>query len=239
MRDYFARRGLDLPSPDSDAHLSCDALAAIFMAPSPDMPTDLLTSLYLFRELDTERAMDAIRDESARQGLDLALGAEATALDVVVRAWTLNRHLVETLHQRLELKRPRSFKCFATDAAPIPPFTGPTPEQIARLETRLNSFYEALMAALTLCKMRRCPPPLHSRSGMLTPRSTTGCLRLFRSWFPTTFSGNGNLLELPWISLTSAPDARPSAKTNAIGAMAKPPSIPKTRIIAQAKDYSV
>ncbi|HEY9173053.1 MAG TPA: hypothetical protein VI136_12270 [Verrucomicrobiae bacterium] len=143
LRDYFARRGLDLPSPDSDAHLSCDALAAIFLAPSPDMPADLLTSLYLFRELDNERAMDAIRDEIARQGLDLALGAEATALDVVVRAWTLNRHLVETLHQRLELKRPRSFKCFATDAAPIPPFAGPTPEQITHLETRLNSFYEA------------------------------------------------------------------------------------------------
>ena len=93
--------------------------------------------------MDNDNAMDAICAAAHRQGLDLATGPEATPLDVVVRAWTLAPHLVEALHSRLDLKRPRSFKCFATDADPLPPFHGATPEQLATLEERLDSYYQA------------------------------------------------------------------------------------------------
>ena len=119
------------------------ALARILMAPGPEMPAALLEGLCVFRELESESAMDAIRDEAERQGLALGLGAEATPLDVVVRAWTLNQGMVESLHLRLELKRPRSFPCFSTDAHPLPVFAGPTPEQLSALEGRLNGFCEA------------------------------------------------------------------------------------------------
>ncbi len=139
MRDYFARRGLQLPAPDSDGHLSCDTLAGILMDPAPDMPAELLESLCIFRDLDNDNAMDAICAAARRQGLDLATGPEPTPLDVVVRAWTLAPCLVEALHNRLDLKQPRSFKCFATDADPLPPFHGATPDQLAMLEARLDS----------------------------------------------------------------------------------------------------
>jgi hypothetical protein len=143
MRDYFARRGLQLPAPDSDAHLSCDTLAGILMDPAPDMPAELLESLCIFRDLDNDNAMDAIREAAQRQGLDLGADHDATPLDVVVRAWTIAPRLVEALHQRLDLKRPRSFKCFATDADPLPRFRGATPEQLATLEARLDAYYQA------------------------------------------------------------------------------------------------
>ena len=140
MRDYFARRGLQLPAPDSDGPLNCDTLAGILMDPAPDMPAELLESLCLFREMDNDSAMDAIRTAAQHQGLDLGPDHEATPLDVVVRAWTLAPRLVEALHDRLDLKRPRSFKCFATDADPLPAFRGATPEQLAALEARLDTY---------------------------------------------------------------------------------------------------
>ena len=143
MRDYFSRRGLQLPPPHSDGHLSCDTLAGILMDPAPDMPPELLESLCIFREMDNDNAMDAIRAAAQHQGLDLGSGHEATPLDIVVRAWTLAPRMVEALHSRLDLKRPRSFKCFATDASPLPAFRGATPEQIAALEGRLDSYYQA------------------------------------------------------------------------------------------------
>lgn len=141
--DYFERRGFTLPPKDSDTSPNYDLLARILMEPVADMPEALLESLYLFRELDNAIAMDAIQEEANRRGLDLGLGPDATPLDVVVRAWTLDRRLVEGLHTRLELKRPRAFKIFATDEQPLPCFTGPTPEQLQSLEDRLNQFYQA------------------------------------------------------------------------------------------------
>ncbi len=143
MRDYFARRGLRIPPPGSDEHLSCDKLAAILMDPAPDMPPELLEALCIFRDLDNDNAMDAIRAEALRQGLDVGLDQHATPLDLVVRAWTLAPRLVQALHHRLDLARPRSFKCFATDAHPLPAFHGATPEQIVHLESRLDLYYNA------------------------------------------------------------------------------------------------
>jgi hypothetical protein len=143
MRGYLARRGLTIPEPNSDAHLSCDALAGILMDPDSDTPPELFESLCVFRDMDNDNAMDAICAAARSQGLDLATGPEATPLDVVVRAWTLAPRVVEALYNRLDLKRPRSFKCFATDADPLPTFHGATPELLATLEDRLDSYYQA------------------------------------------------------------------------------------------------
>ncbi len=143
LRDYFSRRGLHVPPPEADACVQYDHLSRILTDPVADMPEALLESLYLFRELDHAAAMDAIHEEARRRSLDLGLDANVTPLDVVVRAWTLDRRLVEGLHTRLELKRPRSFKFFSTDADPLPGFAGPAPEQLTALEDRLNHFYEA------------------------------------------------------------------------------------------------
>jgi hypothetical protein len=141
MGDYFAQRGLTLPQ--GDERIDYDGLARVLMEPGPEMPAALLESLYVFGEMDSEAAMDAILGEAAGRGMSLGLGDDATPLDVVVRAWTVDGRLVESLHRRLELRWPRSFKCFRTDATPLPVFTGPTPAQVEALEGGLNAFCEA------------------------------------------------------------------------------------------------
>jgi hypothetical protein len=55
----------------------------------------------------------------------------------------MNPRLLENLHNCHEITRPRSFRHFSTDVSPVPPFAGPTQEQIVALEARLNVFYVA------------------------------------------------------------------------------------------------
>jgi hypothetical protein len=143
MRDYFERRGLPLPSPGSREPLDCDKLAALFIEPTPDMPADCLEALYLFRQMGNPAGMDAILEAAQTRRLDLDLGNEPTPLDVVVRAWALDRILVEDLHNRLELSRPRAFGYFSATQHPAPPFAPPSLDRLALLEQRLNAFYEA------------------------------------------------------------------------------------------------
>jgi hypothetical protein len=142
-RDYLARRGLVLPRPDAPAPVNSEALAAIFLDPTPDLPPDLADSLYLFREMATPEGMDAILAAARAAGLELGLGEEASPADVALRAWVLDRQLLQRWHNRLEVKRSRAFKYYSTDANPPPALDGPTPEQLAALEQRLNAFFRA------------------------------------------------------------------------------------------------
>ena len=143
-RNYFERRGLTVPAEESDQRaIDCERLARILMEPTPDMPADLLESLHVFRELDNQPAMDALRAEAERQQLAVGLADEATPLDMVMRLWTLDRRLVERQHHTLELTRPRSFQYFSTQADMLPRLGAPAPEQLVELERRLNLFYEA------------------------------------------------------------------------------------------------
>ena len=134
-RPYLEARGVAL-TPQID----CVKLAEVLREPTPDMPADLVEGLHAFRGLDNEPAMDAIAEECERRGLDLGLGQEATPLDVVVRAWTRDREVVEALHVKKSVKRGRSFRYYSTDANPLPVFTGPTAEQLRKIEEGMNAF---------------------------------------------------------------------------------------------------
>ena len=137
-RPYLEGRGVRL-TPQID----CVKLAEVLREPTPDMPADLLEGLHAFRGLDDEQGMDAIAEECKRRGLDLGLGQDATALDVVVRAWTRDREVVEALHLRKSVRRGRSFQYYTTDANPVPEFAGPTAEQLRKIEEGMNAFYLA------------------------------------------------------------------------------------------------
>src|ERR1051325_9278133 len=162
MRDFFARRGLSLPPrergreargtavspphpaaqgagrPSPVAALLCardyERLAKILAEPAPDMPPELLEALYIFRELDHEAAMDALLEVQSSE----FRVQSSTPLDIVVRAWLTNRKLVQALHNRMELGRPRSFQYFSTTIEPVPAFAGPAPAQPTEVEGRLH-----------------------------------------------------------------------------------------------------
>ena len=154
MRSYLETRGVVLPQAASAVHgedriegavarLDCVKLAEVLRDPTPDMPAELLEALYAFRGLDNEEGMDAIAEEAKQRGLDLGLGDDVTALDVVVCAWTRDRQLVEALHAKQSVRRGRSFRYFSTDADPLPAFAGPTAEQLRQIEEGMNAFYLA------------------------------------------------------------------------------------------------
>jgi hypothetical protein len=142
-RDYLRGRGLALPRVGDAQPVLCEALARVLLEPTPEMPPDLLESLHVFHELDHAAATDALRRAAREQGLELGEGPAATPLDVAMAAWLRDRQLVEEVHLRFELNRPRSFRYYSALQEPPPPFTGPAPEQVAWLEGRLSRFYEA------------------------------------------------------------------------------------------------
>jgi hypothetical protein len=137
-RVYFEGRGVRLVP-----QVDCAKLAEVLRDPTPDMPLELLEALYAFRGLDSEAGMDALMEEAKRRGLDLGLGPDATPLDVVVRAWSRDRQLVELVRARHAVRRGRSFQYFTTDANPVPEFTGPTADQLRLIEEGLEPFYVA------------------------------------------------------------------------------------------------
>jgi hypothetical protein len=152
MSDYLNRRGFSLPAkaaspPVAEAELydriDYDRLGRIFMEPTPDMPTELVNSLYLIHGMANPAGMDIIMEGAEANGLSLGLDDQCTPADVAVKLWLLEPRLLENLHNCQELTQPRAFHYFSTDEEPVPPFAGPTPEQLEALEERLNKFYVA------------------------------------------------------------------------------------------------
>lgn len=137
-RSYFEGRGVRLVP-----QIDCAKLAEVLRDPTPDMPVEVLEGLYAFRGLDNEAGMDALAKEARRRGLELGLGPDATALDVVVRAWARDRQFVELVRARHAVGRGRSFQYFSTGAHPLPEFTGPTARQLRLIEEGLEPFYIA------------------------------------------------------------------------------------------------
>jgi hypothetical protein len=144
LREFLARRGVTPPAPEQpEVGIDYERLAGVFMEPGPEMPAEFLEALFVFRELSTEAGMDAIFDAARRRGLDLKLDGEAEPADVVVCAWLADRALVAELHNRMEMERPRAFTYFSASVPHPVEFPGPSAEQVALLEARLNSFYQA------------------------------------------------------------------------------------------------
>ncbi len=126
------------PSP-----IDYDRLAGVFMEPTPEMPPALVDSVFLIHGMANAQGMEVLVDGAETHGLDLGLQEGMTPADVAVRMWLLNPQLLEELHNSHELARPRSFRYFSTDAEVVPAFEGPSAEQMAALEERLDAFYAA------------------------------------------------------------------------------------------------
>jgi hypothetical protein len=143
VRGCLEKRGLHWPEIGAEPTLDLDALAAILMQPSPDMTSEMVDSLYLIHEMANPSGMDALLAEAEGKGVRLAAGEDLWPADVAVQAWLLYPRLLERVPQLQEMTRPRSFTYFSTDADPVLPFAGPTPEQPVALEARLDRFYRA------------------------------------------------------------------------------------------------
>ena len=119
-RAYFEQQGLELPERAEARGLDYERLSRILLEPSPQMPAELVDSLYLIHEMAHAAGMDAILEAARERRLDLNLGERPTPADVATQAWLADRRLVETLHHRQELRRARSFQYFSSEVEPLP-----------------------------------------------------------------------------------------------------------------------
>ena len=137
-REFFAGRGLVLPPPAAgaeavggagdrpEAELDLKGLAEIFTAPDLDMPSGLVNTLYLLHAMSTPEAMEQLLElaAAARPPLDLT-GAES-APEVAVRVFLRQPALLEAVHERFELSRPKLFFTYLTEREQVPELAVPT-----------------------------------------------------------------------------------------------------------------
>lgn len=116
FRDYFKRRGYDLPQ-DPTAAVDHQKLVAILVDPDRDVPPDLAQRLYLVHEMATEEGMQQLID-AFDDSLEVE-GDDPTPADIAVQAFLKNRSLFEEKHAEQFLVRSRSFRvCVSSSESP-------------------------------------------------------------------------------------------------------------------------
>jgi len=138
-RTFFEARGLVFPRAPSIGPTDYEALVDLFMDPEAGLPKDLLDALFLVDEMATPHGMDALLNTP---GLSLEESDEDSPADIAVQAWLLDRHLLESKHAEQFLVRPRSFECYQTGRAKVPPFTLPDTTVCGNLERDLDDWFE-------------------------------------------------------------------------------------------------
>jgi hypothetical protein len=139
-RAFFEARGLVFPRAPSTGPIDYEALVDLFMDPGAGLPKDLLDALFLVDEMATPHGMDALLNTP---GLSLEESDEDSPADIAVQTWLLDRQLLESKHAEQFLVRPRSFECYQTGRAKVPPFTLPAPAVCGNLERDLDDWFEA------------------------------------------------------------------------------------------------
>lgn len=140
-REYLNGRGVAVPESTAAGIVNIEALAAVFMSPEPGMPPYLVDSLELVNEMADQHGMDAILEAMRDTQLPQQVGDRPDPADVAVRAWVMDKVVLEEIHVQHQLTRPRSFEYFTTDAEPVPPFELPSDEALRALEARLDLWY--------------------------------------------------------------------------------------------------
>src|SRR5579863_2108471 len=115
FREYFARRGYDLPK-DPTVAVDYQALTAILIDPDRDVPPDLAQRLYLVHEMATEEGMQQLI-EGLGESLDVERD-DPTPADIAVQAFLKNRSLLEEKHAEQFLVRSRSFRVCVSSSEP-------------------------------------------------------------------------------------------------------------------------
>jgi hypothetical protein len=110
---YLESRGLVLPGPDADwDDLDDKKLLSILMTPDPEMPKDLIDSLYYLHEMATPEAMDCLLEDAELQGIPIDDDPDPTPHDVAIQVWLHNSDLLKHHYAERSLTRPYVFVHF-------------------------------------------------------------------------------------------------------------------------------
>ncbi len=74
---YLERRGLTLPALESERSVDYDKLAGVFIDPTPDMPAELVDSVFLIHGMANSAGMDILLDGAAANGVSPGRGSRS------------------------------------------------------------------------------------------------------------------------------------------------------------------
>ena len=135
---YFSTRGINLPPPDTANGLDYQALSMALANPDPSANPDLFDALFLVHELSTPDAFDNVQEAIQGRQFEEDIPTEITPADLVIRVYLLDADILDRVHARQELRRPRSFIYFQSLDQSKPGIDFPEQEKIMRIEEALN-----------------------------------------------------------------------------------------------------
>ncbi len=138
---FFAARGVALPSAGRADGVDYEGLARVFMTPDSDTPPKLANALYLIHEMATPQRMEDLMSVCEGAGIRLKGAADPTAADVAVQVWLQDPDLLERKHAEHYLTRPRSFEYYQTKSEKPPALKTPARKVVTALETDLDGWF--------------------------------------------------------------------------------------------------
>lgn len=141
---FLESKGLMLPDPTGGCEdLDCQELLRILMTPDPDMPRDLIDSLYHLHEMATPEGMDCLLAEADAQSVAIDSEPDPTPLDVAIQVWLQDEDLVKHQHADRSLKKPYGFVYFeSADKPDHGDFWTPDAGIVRALEGDLAGWFE-------------------------------------------------------------------------------------------------
>jgi hypothetical protein len=139
--DYFARRGLVLPTAVGAGQLDLKELLGILVSPDGDTPQSLIDALYFIHEMSTPRGMDMLLSEVDVEGCKASWLGEFHPADIAVKAWLDDPEMLQRRHAELHMRDFRSFHYYRTWRRPIPVFHAPSVEELGLMAERLDEAF--------------------------------------------------------------------------------------------------
>jgi hypothetical protein len=136
--EYFSTRGLNLPPPESSNGLDYKALSLALANPDPSANPDLFDALYLVHELSTPEAFDSVQEALQDQEFEEEIPSDLSPADLAIRVYLSNPDILDRVHARQELRRPRSFVYFQSQDQTNGGIKLPGDDQITNIEEELN-----------------------------------------------------------------------------------------------------
>lgn len=141
-REYFTSRGVELPTTVINGSLDYDGIIRVLMTHGPDTPIPLLEKLYRVHEMASDESANELLDDLRDRGISLDGDSELTSVDIAIRAWLLDKDLLERRHAEQFLTRPRSFEYYQADRTPPPNFQLPSDQMIQALTEDLDDWFD-------------------------------------------------------------------------------------------------
>ncbi len=140
---FLESKGLNLPSSDEDCDsMDLDRLLSILMTPDPEMPRDLVESLYHLHEMGNPEAMDSLLDDAESRGIPIDDESDPTPHDVAIQMWLHDSHLVKHHHAERTVGKPYTFVYFQGSVDRASGLWTPDDRVIQALESDLAEWFE-------------------------------------------------------------------------------------------------